>query len=189
MPVSERKSGGGGTILAVGCAIVAALVILVALLGVFGLVGYRRMVTTTIGPMPPIRPGSGSGSSGTSIGMDMAIPDNRSKPAEHVFDIQDGGSPGATIRAAKLDLEIDHPRPEDLEIKLRHPDGTVVVLRRAGTGGRASAKYPEDTPPAESLVQLQGKPTAGKWKLTVTDKRVAKTGRLKSAGLDLDYVF
>lgn len=79
-------------------------------------------------------------------------------------------------------INIEHSYIGDLTVKLVHPDGTTVLLHN-GSGGSSSdinTVYPTETAPAESLSKLNGKTSAGVWKLIVKDSTRSDSGTLIS---------
>ena len=91
----------------------------------------------------------------------------------------------ATGRLAFLDVRVDvqHPRPDHLQLSLISPSGTRVVLARdvrtlSGTFGVGLTSL-------EALEQLEGEEPWGTWELEIQDRASGAPGVLRSWGLDL----
>ncbi len=89
-------------------------------------------------------------------------------------------------------LTIDHPDPARLLVRLLGPDGTSAVLMD-GFGSKARAVravFGRTAVPAEPLSRFTGRPSAGTWRLEITDRRGSATGavagRLVSWALQLE---
>lgn len=85
-----------------------------------------------------------------------------------------------TIGSLRVNLRVAHSHPEDLTIRLRSPDGTVVRLHDHGPGtiadadgetrfGGLFASYPDRNSPVDPLGVLAGHSARGTWTLEVAD--------------------
>lgn len=91
------------------------------------------------------------------------------------------------IGSVRVLLQLIHPAPERLEVKLVSPSGTRVRLHDHGAGsipGNGDAPhhdglwglYPDELEPADSLGELSGEPAAGSWRLEILDGGPAGPG-------------
>jgi subtilisin-like proprotein convertase family protein len=151
--------------------------------------------------------GPGIGSSYSSGGISVAIPDNTTVESNIV--IADTGIVGDV----NVKVRLDHTFDGDLIISLVAPDGTVVNLsnRRGssgdnyGTGSNdcsgtytvfddsaatsivsGTAPFDGSFAPEQPLSVLNGKSITGTWKLRVTDAATIDTGTLGCWGLEID---
>lgn len=120
--------------------------------------------------------------------------------AEFTFTVTFGPT---KITDVNLNLDMVHSWDEDLEIRLRHPDGTEVVLfnRQAGGPPRfdnfdntyfddeaanpitgASAPYAGPFRPANPLSAFDGKSSIGTWRLRIFDHNFGDYGWLYAEG-------
>jgi|SoiMethySBSTD1v2_1073268.scaffolds.fasta_scaffold13101_2 leucyl aminopeptidase len=108
-----------------------------------------------------------------------------------------------TVVDVNVRLNITHTWDADLDIYLRHPDGTLVELTTDnGSSGdnynntlfddeavasivSQAAPFTGTFRPEGLLSALDGKPAAGTWQLVVTDDEGQDTGTLNSWSLDL----
>lgn len=74
------------------------------------------------------------------------------------------------VGSLKVHLELNHPDPTRLRVRLVAPDGMSVLLHdhSVGTGGIVGT-YPDDLTPVESLGRLSGVVAFGSWSLEVDD--------------------
>ena len=99
-------------------------------------------------------------------------------------------------------LNLTHPDVSELEIKLRNPQGTEVVVLAAGTcAGSSNLNLNFDdlaanaiacpissgttVRPANPLIALAGNAAAGNWTLTITHNVAGSSGRLTAWSLEL----
>ncbi len=93
----------------------------------------------------------------------------------------------AAVASVQVWVEIDHPNPPELRLRLTGPDGTSVLLHD-GTGARErpiNAIYGRTDVPAQSLSAFQGKPANGVWTLTVEDFVPGSTGRIRNFSVSI----
>jgi subtilisin-like proprotein convertase family protein len=125
-----------------------------------------------------------------------------------LVDIGTINSPGVvnvpgTITDVNVRINVTHTWDADLDIYLKHPDGSLVELTSDnGSSGdnytntifddeaallisSQSAPFTGTFRPEGSLSVLDGKPAAGTWQLVVTDDEGQDTGTLNSWSLDL----
>jgi subtilisin-like proprotein convertase family protein len=127
--------------------------------------------------------------------------------------IPDGGSTFSTMTVGEAGYvkhlrvrigQITHTYDQDLKIQVVSPDGTTATLAesRGGAGhdftnttfddqgpvaiGDGSAPFTGTYRPEQPLSVFDGKPSAGTWRIEVTDQaRGANTGALGAAGIDI----
>ncbi len=105
----------------------------------------------------------------------VSIPDNDSVGIESTIEITNAGQ----VSSLTMNVDITHPFRADLIVKLRHPNGTEVVLHnQEGLGEQNLIR--SYTPP-----EFNGLPAAGTWTLVVIDWAAADTGTLNNWGLEL----
>jgi subtilisin-like proprotein convertase family protein len=117
-----------------------------------------------------------------------------------------------TVADVNVRVRLNHTFDGDLELRLVHPDGTVVLLsdnrggsgdnygtgandcsgtptvfddQAAGTIASGVAPFAGSFKPEQALAALNGKPTAGTWKLRVTDTASLDTGTIGCVTLEL----
>lgn len=176
MPIVEQRSEGNGKDLALACGVAAAVVIVLLGLMMGGLFSFRAT------SRPAVRPG-GSGSSGWTSAPGLSIPDHSPGGATLAMPAP-AGSPQARVSGIRLTLTLEHPRPQDLQVTLRHPDGTRVVLRKPGTVGELYTTYTGTV-----MQPFTGRPAPGDWKLLVADLRQGKSGKVREVDLNVDYAW
>ncbi|MBU1719241.1 MAG: proprotein convertase P-domain-containing protein, partial [Bacteroidetes bacterium] len=111
-----------------------------------------------------------------------------------------------TVSDVNVKINITHTWDGDLNIYLRHPDGTTVLLceRRGGSGDNfvntwfddesgtaisaGSAPFTGSYSPDNPLTAFDGKVTNGTWKLQVCDAAGADVGTLTQWELSITYV-
>jgi len=91
------------------------------------------------------------------------------------------------ISDVQVPVNITHTYIGDLDIVLKSPQGTGVVLhnRSGGSAEDIVGTYGVDLAPAEPLSAFVGEPAAGTWELSVTDNADVDTGTLNGWSLDL----
>jgi subtilisin-like proprotein convertase family protein len=117
-----------------------------------------------------------------------------------------------TVGDVNVRVRLNHTFDGDLELRLVHPDGTVILLsdNRGGSGDNygtgandcsgtptvfddqaagavsaGAAPFVGSFKPEQALSALNGKPTAGVWKLRVTDTANLDTGTVGCVTLEL----
>jgi subtilisin-like proprotein convertase family protein len=164
------------------CLVVAAVALIVLLAA--GLFAVRTTAVRGVNSATAVGMPAGSGSSSASSGVDAAIPDGGAIERS----IQQNTGVPARLTALEVRVNVRHPRPQDLEVKLVHPAGTAVVLRPAGDATTPAAmKYDAASHP--ELGSLVGTGPDGDWKLRVRDTKRGAKGKLMDWGLDLTYAF
>jgi subtilisin-like proprotein convertase family protein len=117
------------------------------------------------------------------MGLDLAIPDT-GVPVQDSLWVN--AAPGRILAASEVRClaSIWHSNRSDLSIRLRHPDGTSVLLKVSRSGGYDGRDvfewygYPMYEIPAESLDRFAGKSPSGQWTLEVSDDSIFYTGTL-----------
>ncbi len=110
-------------------------------------------------------------------------------------DIDDNATVESTLDVAKderidevnVRVDITHTYIGDLTVTLVAPDGTEVRLhdRSGGSTDDIHTWYDTETEPVDDLSVLNGKSSAGTWKLRVTDHAGGDTGTLDAWKLEL----
>jgi Subtilase family/Proprotein convertase P-domain len=87
-----------------------------------------------------------------------------------------------SVASIQVWVEIDHPDPRELRLRLTGPDGTSVLLHdRSGVPQRPiNAVYGRTDVPAQPLSAFQGHSANGVWTLTVEDQVAGVTGRIRN---------
>lgn len=125
-------------------------------------------------------------------GVDRAIPDGDLSGASETLGVTLAPDEIVLPGGVRVWVAVQHLRPSDLAIGLRHPDGTRVALRNYGTSNGEDFQdvlewygYSYYDLPAESLSALEGKPAAGPWALEISDQRPGVSGTLRDWRLKL----
>jgi subtilisin-like proprotein convertase family protein len=86
------------------------------------------------------------------------------------------------VASVQVWVEIDHPDPRELQVRLTGPDGTSVLLhdRTGAIQQPINALYGRTDVPAQSLSAFQGHLANGIWTLTVADQVAGATGRIRN---------
>ena len=103
----------------------------------------------------------------------LEIPDNNSSGVSSSLEV----TLDAQIAALDLQVDISHSYRGDLEIFLRHPDGSETQVLSANSSSGADIK---ETFP---LAAFNGKSSKGRWTLRVADRAAQDTGTLNGWGL------
>jgi len=106
---------------------------------------------------------------------DLPIPDTSTWVSSTLVSQDD-----RVLAGARVYLEVVHPYVGDLQIELRHPDGTVVSLWN-NAGAEADDIYREF-----DLPSLVGKPALGTWTLRLIDTATPDAGTLDLWRLTLE---
>ncbi len=121
--------------------------------------------------------GSGIATTTLSVQPKVAIPDNNATGVtSQIFFAQ-----GQPIRSVHVTVDIAHSWVGDLEIRLTHPDGTVVLVQPRSDGGANSNNNLHNV--TFNVPGLTGKSSLGAWKLTVADLVANEVGSLQSWSL------
>jgi subtilisin-like proprotein convertase family protein len=114
----------------------------------------------------------------------VSIPDNNQTGVTRTFNVTETGA----ITQVRLYHDIRHPARGDLDIYLRHPDGTTSHLQQRTTSGRRDmiAISPDTRQFYDDVDMFIGKPANGTWEVQVTDTRSGNTGQIRYLALELD---
>ena len=124
--------------------------------------------------------------SGWFAGAGGRIPDNRGAGFTTTLDVA-GLPAGANIEATIVEVELNHPFPNDLGIELRSPDGTASILNPVFNEVLALDR--EGAPLRWRLLSnaFYGEEPNGEWSLTVFDGAARDAGRLDGWNLRFLY--
>jgi subtilisin family serine protease len=119
-----------------------------------------------------------AGRFGGFVGTPVAIPDGTGSVSATATI---SGLSGA-IASVQVWVEIDHPDPRELRVRLTGPDGTSILLhdRTGALQQPINAVYGRTDVPAQPLSTFQGKQANGTWTLTVEDQVPGATGRIRN---------
>ncbi|MEY2784135.1 MAG: hypothetical protein RL277_339 [Planctomycetota bacterium] len=133
--------------------------------------------TTTVGLT--INPPAGSNPVKTfSATPNLAIPDNNTTGVNNIIAVPNS----LTISSVSVEVTITHPNKSQLIATLTAPDGTTRILhnRTGGAVANVITTYAIVTTPNQTLTTLNGKNTAGNWRLTVSDRAAGSVGTFNS---------
>jgi subtilisin-like proprotein convertase family protein len=132
----------------------------------------------------------------TSNSTLLNIPDNNPAFVSNTVNVTDTNS----ISDINVTLNVTHTYPQDLIIKLRHPDNTeVIVWNRACAGNNnfnvvlsdgaavftCVANMTGTFAPSSPLSAFNGKPANGTWTMLVSDNANVDTGSLNSWAIEV----
>ncbi|MEP6471029.1 MAG: S8 family serine peptidase, partial [Acidobacteriota bacterium] len=111
-------------------------------------------------------------------GAPVAVPDGTGSASATAVVSGLSGS----VASVQVWVQIDHPDPRDLRLRLTGPDGTSVLLHNQSGAIQQpiNAVYGRTDVPAEPLSAFQGKLANGTWTLTVEDLVAGSTGRIRN---------
>ncbi|HEX9304184.1 MAG TPA: S8 family serine peptidase [Thermoanaerobaculia bacterium] len=120
---------------------------------------------------------------GGFVGGPVAIPDGTGSASATATISGLTGS----IASVQVWVEIDHPDPRELRLRLTGPDGTSVLLhdRTGALQQPINAVYGRTDVPAQPLSTFQGKGANGTWTLTVEDLVAGSTGRIRNFSITI----
>lgn len=95
------------------------------------------------------------------------------------------------ITDAGIHIDLDHTYIGDLSIKLIHPDGTEILLRKDEGDGDddLNITYGRGGIEHKAMDKLSGKPCEGVWQLVITDEVSSDSGMLNAVTLNLAGYF
>lgn len=107
---------------------------------------------------------------------DLGIPDNDSTGASRSIEV--AGLRGATVASVDVIVGINHPRINDLQLRLVHPGGNEVLLRNnSGEGGSGPRTLRFTT------TAFDDTPAEGTWIVRATDTQQAQSGTITDVQL------
>lgn len=120
---------------------------------------------------------------GSFTGAPVSIPDGSSSATATATVAGFAG----TLGSVQAWVEIDHPDPRELRVRLAGPDGTSVVLHdRTGLPQHPiNAVYGKTDAATVPLTAFRGKQANGTWTLTVSDMISGQTGRIRNFSVAL----
>lgn len=116
-----------------------------------------------------------------SSSPDLSIPDNDPTGVRDTIHVSDTGF----LADVSIEVDIKHTWVGDLVIRLRAPDGTLVVLQDREGGRGKSARTPLTSVLDPGLETLRGMNCRGEWTLEISDRAESDTGVLRKWALDL----
>lgn len=129
------------------------------------------------GAVAKVVAGGITGSVSASNTSGKSIPDNDPAGLVLPLSLPVAGS----LTSVKVTVDVSHDYVGDVEMTLVHPDGTTVRLVSTDQSNSRlyiHTTYPDNTAPEQSLSVLNGKGSAGTWKLIVKDNAEGGFGRL-----------
>ena len=136
------------------------------------------------GDIPYRVPGPGGGDGDPFVASStpgLAIPDNTFAGISDVIAVNHSG----TVGALEVSVDISHTYVGDLVVQLRAPSGVAAVLHNRQGGGQNDLQESFEPGSTSALGVLLGQQMAGLWRLEVSDRASADTGRLNSWTLSL----
>jgi MYXO-CTERM domain-containing protein len=117
----------------------------------------------------------------------VAIPDNDTTGITRSFTVSDL----RVITGVRVITRIVHERRGDVEIILRHPSNTQVVLKSQDSGPEDDytdiiGVFPDTRQPDEDVTALMCLPVQGTWRVQIRDLASGNTGALHYLALELD---
>ncbi|MGY1707510.1 M36 family metallopeptidase [Geodermatophilus sp. SYSU D00697] len=112
----------------------------------------------------------------------LSVPDS---PAPGLVSSQTLDAPG-TVGALQVEVDVGHPVPADLVLRLLAPSGRSVVLHDRRDTGRPGVSGTFDQSSLPTLSTLRGDRIAGTWRLEVTDVERKDVGVLNRWALRID---
>ena len=117
----------------------------------------------------------------------VSIPDNDSTGITRSFTVNDS----RVATGVRLITRINHDRRGDLEIELRHPNNTVIVLKSQDSGPQDDytdviGVFPDTRQPDDDVTALLCLPVQGVWQVHIRDRASGNTGQLEYLSLELD---
>lgn len=166
---------------------------------VYDIVPVRRWVVDSdkvAGDWGTIPPAFGTGGNSGSDSAGVTIPDDDSSGVTRSIDIQSGDCSNAVVAFADVGVDLDHPAPAELRVKVTAPatgsngNPLEVLLREPGESSRPlKGGFPTSlipSPNGEKFVSLLAKDGTGTWNLQVADtSNAAGSGTLNSWSLNL----
>lgn len=136
-----------------------------------GILGASECATTTLGQFSLFQGGQ----------REIEIPDDDPVGITLTRTVSDA----RVVQRVLVSVDIVHTFAGDLELTLIGPDGTAVLLQRAGQpiGPDLRTTFGADTQTAESLERFAGRTAAGTWTLRIIDRASSDRGRLVSWNL------
>jgi subtilisin-like proprotein convertase family protein len=120
-------------------------------------------------------------------GINIPIPDNPGQKISVPLAMEGASTLRIQPDGVRLWVAIDHGRRGQLDISLRHPDGSAVKIKESKADYRTDVLewygYLNYDRPAESLNTFTGKQAAGQWTLDIVDSATGATGILRDVRL------
>lgn len=147
---------------------------------------------TFIEAMVPVGVAAGSHNLLVNIGGSSTVTLSSADVPKPITDLATASSSlssgvSGTLTSVSIAVDISHGWIGDLTVRLRHPDGTGVLLHDQSGDSLQDiiTTYAALTMPAEPLAVLNAKPAAGTWALEISDGAEGDTGTLNAWSLEL----
>ena len=108
--------------------------------------------------------------------LELELPDGDEDGVEIAFRVEEAQE----LIDAKLEIDLLHPRPGQVSVKLIHPEGFAIEL---GSESEAGRSY--DLKASYEFLHLRGLSAQGLWRLVLVDDTKTRTGYVDSATLTL----
>lgn len=116
----------------------------------------------------------------------LEIPDNDSNGITQTVSVV--GRALFNDNNVRVHLSFEHPNPADLDIKLRSPKGTEIILVKPDNNlpTYVNHKFPSDLEPVDSFSILNNENPNGTWTLTVKDTKPGNVGEFQLFGFEVE---
>lgn len=117
-------------------------------------------------------------------GSAVSVPDNNSTGVTRTLAISDT----RTIEAVRVYIDVWHTARGNIDIQLKHPDGTTVDIEQSDTSTRDDiiAVFPDTRQYDDDVNALIGKIANGNWQVIVTDNSSGNTGEIRYLAIEID---
>lgn len=121
---------------------------------------------------------------GTVSQSGVSIPDNATSGVTRSLAISEVGF----VRSVRIGVQVQHERRGDVEVQLRHPDGTTVTVEASDTSTRRDLYgiFPDTRSYDDDTLVFTGKPAQGIWSVIVADRRSGNTGSIQELFLEVE---
>src|SRR5690606_13764191 len=118
-------------------------------------------------------------------GSPVAIPDNNTIGIIRIFSVINNN----VLKGLRVYVDVRHSRRGNIQILLRHPDGTTVTLEGNDISTRSDiiGVFPDTRQYDDDVESLFAKLANGIWSVIVKDLTASNTGTLEYLAFELDY--
>ena len=112
----------------------------------------------------------------------LSIPDDKEEGATSVLHVSQVGR----VTRIQVSIDIAHPYPQELQVRLASPAGTIVLLHdmeKTDGDGLVRTYSSDDLPVLQTVLNEEA---LGDWRLVVVDTAAADVGTLNSWSLDIE---